>query len=112
MPTTCFRQSTKNVCSAYFKWIHEDLKPWRMSRITRDLVERARKTAHFRKAIINGKFYINKYKQAIQTRDIFTIRGMLQLHTRYPGRLPDMELLFDCDDRPVLPVKASPALFM
>ncbi|KAI4371542.1 hypothetical protein MLD38_019764 [Melastoma candidum] len=98
--------STKNECPAYFKWIHEDLKPWRMSGITRDMVERARKTAHFRLAVINGKVYIKKYKPAIQTRDVFTIWGMLQLLRRYPARLPDLELLFDCDDRPVVHAKA------
>ncbi|KAF2297800.1 hypothetical protein GH714_003157 [Hevea brasiliensis] len=33
---------------------------------------------------------------------MFTVWGILQLLRRYPGRLPDMELMFDCDDKPVV----------
>ncbi|KAH7522674.1 hypothetical protein FEM48_Zijuj07G0163700 [Ziziphus jujuba var. spinosa] len=66
------------------------------------MVDRARRTAHFRLVVVNGKAYIEKYRQAIQTRDIFTIWGILQLLRLYPGRLPDFELMFDCDDRPVV----------
>lgn len=35
-------------CPDYFRWIHEDLKPWARTGITRDMVERARRTANFR----------------------------------------------------------------
>ncbi|XP_010533679.1 PREDICTED: O-glucosyltransferase rumi homolog isoform X2 [Tarenaya hassleriana] len=89
-------------CPDYFKWIHEDLKPWRETGITRETVERAKTTAHFRLVIVNGRVFVEKYKKSIQTRDVFTIWGILQLLRKYPGKLPDMELMFDCDDRPVI----------
>ena len=94
--------SLKTVCPDYFRWIHEDLRPWKGGGITREMVEKAKKTAHFRLVIIKGKAYVEKYKKSIQTRDVFTTWGILQLLRRYPGRLPDLELMFDCDDRPVI----------
>ncbi|KAL6280348.1 hypothetical protein ACE6H2_017229 [Prunus campanulata] len=94
--------STNPVCPDYFRFIHQDLMPWKATGITRDMVERAKETAHFRLVIVNGKAYVEKYKKSIQTRDVFTIWGILQLLRRYPGRLPDLELMFDCDDKPVI----------
>ncbi|XP_061373552.1 uncharacterized protein LOC133315888 [Gastrolobium bilobum] len=93
----------KLMCPSYFRWIHEDLRPWREKGITRDMLEGARRTAHFRLVILNGKVYVEKYSQSIQTRDMFTLWGILQLLRWYPGKLPDLELMFDCNDRPVIP---------
>ena len=94
--------SSNETCPSYFRWIHEDLRHWKHTGITRDMVERARKTAHFRLVIVDGKAYVEKYRQSIQTRDMFSLWGILQLLRLYPGRLPDLELMFDCDDRPVV----------
>ncbi|KAH7841062.1 hypothetical protein Vadar_025074 [Vaccinium darrowii] len=94
--------SSNSTCPDYFRLIHEDLRPFKATGITRDMVERAKRTAHFRVAIVKGKVYVEKYKKSIQTRDVFTLWGILQLLRRYPGRLPDLELMFDCDDRPVI----------
>ncbi|KAK8480582.1 hypothetical protein V6N13_132048 [Hibiscus sabdariffa] len=95
--------NTSNLtCPSFFRWIHEDLRHWKQTGITRDMVERARKTAHFRLVIVNGKAYVEKYRKSIQTRDKFTLWGILQLLRLYPGKLPDLELMFDCDDRPVV----------
>lgn len=68
-------------------------------------MEAARKTAHFRLVILEGRVYVEKYRESLQTRDEFTLWGILQLLRRYPGRLPNLELMFDCDDRPVIPAK-------
>ncbi|XP_010523736.1 PREDICTED: O-glucosyltransferase rumi homolog isoform X2 [Tarenaya hassleriana] len=89
-------------CPSYFRWIHEDLRPWKETGITRDMIERAKKTAHVRVVILDGKVYVKKYRKAIQTRDVFTLWGILQLIRWYPGRLPDLELMFDCNDRPTV----------
>ncbi|CAI9094016.1 OLC1v1029650C1 [Oldenlandia corymbosa var. corymbosa] len=89
-------------CPEYFRWIHQDLRPFKASGITREMVERAKKTAHFRLVIKKGKAYVESYKKSIQTRDAFTLWGILQLLRRYPGMLPDLELMFDCNDRPVV----------
>ncbi|KAJ0111789.1 hypothetical protein Patl1_00416 [Pistacia atlantica] len=94
--------SSNLTCPSYFRWIHEDLRPWKETGITRDMIEKARRTAHFRLVIINGKAYVEKYKQSIQTRDMFSVWGILQLLRLYPGRLPDLEIMFNCDDRPVV----------
>ncbi|XP_027102527.1 uncharacterized protein [Coffea arabica] len=82
------------------------------------MVERAREPAHFRLVILDGKVYVEKIKESMPTRESFTMWGILQLLRQYPGRLPDLELMFDCDDRPVIPSKdyrgpnaGPPALF-
>ncbi|XP_022964397.1 protein O-glucosyltransferase 1-like [Cucurbita moschata] len=92
-------------CPQHFRWIHEDLRPWRETGITREMVEGARRTAHFRLVIMDGRVYVEKYRGSIQTRDLFTMWGLLQLVRWYPGKLPDLELMFDCDDRPVVQSK-------
>ncbi|KAK6155715.1 hypothetical protein DH2020_009963 [Rehmannia glutinosa] len=45
------------------------------------------------------------YEKSFQTRDVFTLWGILQLLRRYPGKVPDLDLMFDCVDWPV--IKAS-----
>ncbi|KAM2975870.1 hypothetical protein FF1_001982 [Malus domestica] len=89
-------------CPEYFRWIHEDLRPWAHTGITRDMVERANRTANFKLVIVNGKAYVEQYEKAFQTRDTFTIWGILQLLRKYPGKVPDLEMMFDCVDWPVI----------
>jgi hypothetical protein len=45
---------------------------------------------------------VEKYDRAYQTRDLFTWWGVAQMLRRYPGKLPDLELVFNCHDRPVM----------
>uniref|UniRef100_A0A2P2KD36 KDEL motif-containing protein 1 n=3 Tax=Rhizophora mucronata TaxID=61149 RepID=A0A2P2KD36_RHIMU len=66
------------------------------------MVENAKKTANFRLVIVNGKAYVEQYQKAFQTRDVFTLWGILQLLRKYPGQVPDLELMFDCVDWPVV----------
>ncbi|KAK9757963.1 hypothetical protein RND81_01G197000 [Saponaria officinalis] len=94
--------SESESCPSYFKWIHEDLSPWKTKGITKEMVEAGKKHAFFRLIIINGKLYVEKYKSSFQTRDVFTIWGILQLLRLYPGMIPDLELMFECDDKPVI----------
>jgi Glycosyl transferase family 90 len=91
-------------CPDFFRYIHEDLKPWSVSGITKEMVESARQHANvnFRLAIIGGRVYLEQYSRAFQTRDVFTIWGILQLVNRYPGRVPDLEIMFNCDDPPAI----------
>ncbi|EEC73683.1 hypothetical protein OsI_08244 [Oryza sativa Indica Group] len=97
-PTT-----TNSSCPAYFRFIHEDLHPWRAAGgITRRMLERARDTANFRLVVLRGRAYVERIAPAFQTRDLFTIWGILQLLRRYPGRVPDLDLMFDCVDWPVV----------
>ncbi|CAL0314508.1 unnamed protein product [Lupinus luteus] len=102
-PTTSTTfEKNDETCPEYFRWIHEDLRAWKATGITRDMVERASTTAHFRLIVKKGKVYVEKYRKSIQTRDIFTIWGIMQLVKKYEGMVPDLELMFDCDDRPVV----------
>ncbi|KAA8539918.1 hypothetical protein F0562_026610 [Nyssa sinensis] len=101
-PQDQYRSSEPPTCPDYFRWIHEDLQAWRDTGITRDMVERARRTANFRLVILNGRAYVEKYRRAFQTRDVFTLWGILQLLRRYPRKVPDLELMFDCVDWPVI----------
>ncbi|MED6196569.1 hypothetical protein PIB30_048658 [Stylosanthes scabra] len=93
---------TSSSCPEYFRWIHEDLKPWEKTGITRDMVDRGQNLSHFRLVIVNGKAYVEKYKKSFQTRDVFTIWGILQLLRLYPGEVPDLELMFQCGDKTVV----------
>lgn len=94
--------SAHSTCPHYFHWIHEDLRPWRETGITREMVERANKTANFRLVILNGRAYVETYEKGFQTRDTFTLWGILQLLRKYPGQIPDLDLMFDCVDWPVV----------
>ncbi|KAM7276915.1 hypothetical protein ACFE04_018781 [Oxalis oulophora] len=94
--------TTSTNCPLYFKWIYEDLTPWRSTGITREMIERGKNYAHFRIVIVDGKLYVEQFKRAYQTRDVFTIWGFVQLLRFYPGKLPDVELVFGCEDRPFI----------
>ncbi|CAA2970524.1 O-glucosyltransferase 1-like [Olea europaea subsp. europaea] len=89
-------------CPEYFKWIHEDLRPWEVTGITKEMVEKGIEKADFNIVIVNGRVYIEKFKDAFQTRDTVTIWGILQLLRLYPGKLPDLDLMFSCGDKPVI----------
>ncbi|XXG62076.1 hypothetical protein AAC387_Pa05g0518 [Persea americana] len=89
-------------CPEYFRWIYEDLRPWNVTGISKEMVERARPTANFRLVILDGRIYVETFSRAFQTRDVFTLWGIIQLLRRYPGRVPDLDLMFDCNDRPVV----------
>jgi hypothetical protein len=97
--------SPSSSCPHYFKWIHEDLKPWEKTGITREMVERGKNMSHFRLVVVDGKAYIDKYAKSYQTRDVFTIWGILQLLRLYPGKIPDLELMFQCGDKNVVDKK-------
>lgn len=97
-----YRSPSSSTCPDYFQWIHEDLRPWRETGITKEMIERASKKAHFRLVIISGKAYVETYDKAFQTRDVFTLWGILQLLKRYPGKVPDLDLVFNCHDPPAI----------
>ncbi|ESQ43951.1 hypothetical protein EUTSA_v10005889mg [Eutrema salsugineum] len=92
--------SSSETCPDYFRWIQQDLKIWQETGITRETLERAKPNAHFRLVIKSGRLYVHQYDKAFQTRDVFTIWGILQLLRMYPGQVPDLELLFLCHDKP------------
>ncbi|CAL9079177.1 unnamed protein product [Musa textilis] len=87
-------------CPEYFRWIHEDLRPWKSTRITKEMVEGAQKLATFRLVVLDGRVYVEEYFGRSMTRNVFTLWGILQLVNRYPGRVPDLELMFNCMDQP------------
>ncbi|KMT20628.1 hypothetical protein BVRB_1g006060 [Beta vulgaris subsp. vulgaris] len=93
---------TTRTCPDYLKWIHEDLQPWRSSGITKEMVEAAKEVAFFRLVVVDGKVYWEKYRDSYQTRDVFTIWGILQLLRLYPGKLPDFDIMFGAGDVPII----------
>ncbi|PUZ66580.1 hypothetical protein GQ55_3G329100 [Panicum hallii var. hallii] len=64
--------------------------------------------ATFRLVVVAGRAYVEKYHPAYQTRDVFTLWGILQLLARYPWRVPDLDLMFFCGDIPVVRAAAYP----
>ncbi|KAF7017311.1 unnamed protein product [Triticum aestivum] len=100
---TAARSPSNSSCPSYFRFIHEDLRPWRAAGgVTRAMLARARATASFRLVVLRGRAFVQRFRPAFQTRDLFTIWGILQLLRRYPGRVPDLDLMFDCVDWPVV----------
>jgi hypothetical protein len=104
-PTTFHREEdpdlpSPSTCPEYFRWIYEDLRLWAYTGITREMVESLKPTANFRLVIVKGKAFVERYTKAYQTRDVFTLWGILQLLRRYPGQVPDLDLMFDCIDIP------------
>eukprot|EP00253_Pinus_taeda_P009983 PITA_09983 len=105
-------------CPLYFNWIRQDMKPWAKTGITLDMVEAAKSSASFRLTIVDGKMYVELYRKSFQTRDLFTFWGIDQLLKYYPRMVPDLDLMFNCGDTPVIgrvghkdPAKPPPAMF-
>ncbi|WOG87349.1 hypothetical protein DCAR_0206573 [Daucus carota subsp. sativus] len=97
--------SSARQCPEYFRWIYEDLRPWKRTGITKEIVESGMHKASLRIIIVDGKLYMEKYKDVFQTRDVFTIWGILQLLKLYPGKIPDLDFMFQCGDTPVIPMR-------
>jgi protein glucosyltransferase len=75
-------------------------------------VERGRGRAAFRLVVVDGRAYVETYHRVFQTRDTFTQWGIAQLLARYPGRVPDLDLMFNCEDMPeVKRSEDAPPLF-
>lgn len=66
------------------------------------MVEKAKNIAHVRIIVVKGRLYTLSYKKVFQTRDVVTIWGILQLLRLHPGSLPDLDLMLECGDRPVI----------
>ncbi|XP_059312805.1 uncharacterized protein LOC132063989 isoform X1 [Lycium ferocissimum] len=95
-----------STCPEYFRWIYEDLKPWKETGITRKMLEKAKWNAYFRLVILDGRIHVEKYntklKRSFQTRHLFTMYGIVQLLRWYPGKLPNLEIMFKTDDLPAI----------
>ncbi|KAL5721054.1 hypothetical protein ACHQM5_013660 [Ranunculus cassubicifolius] len=89
-------------CPSFFRWIHYDLEPWSKTRISRANLMEAKKSAAFRVVIVKGKLYVDFYYACVQNRALFTVWGLYQLLRRYPGIVPDVDLMFDCMDKPII----------
>lgn len=87
-------------CPSYFSWIRKDLDPWKESGISRTTLEKVKRHAAFRAIILNGMLYIDLYRRCFQTRALFTLWGLLLLLEKYKNRVPDVEFMFNCGDRP------------
>uniref|UniRef100_A0A2P2ISV9 Uncharacterized protein LOC103497080 n=2 Tax=Rhizophora mucronata TaxID=61149 RepID=A0A2P2ISV9_RHIMU len=87
-------------CQDFFRFIHRDLEPWARTGITKNHIMEAKNFAAFRVVILEGKLYLDIYYACVQSRMMFTIWGLLQLLNRYPGMVPDVDLMFDCMDKP------------
>lgn len=96
-------KSTPSPCPDYFRWIHQDLSPWRDTGITLDMVKKAEGKADFRLVIVNGTAYGEFYsKSRSDSRNNFTLWGIVQLLRRYPGKVPDLDLMFHSGVRPII----------
>ncbi|KAM0829242.1 hypothetical protein ACQ4PT_067003 [Festuca glaucescens] len=105
-PSSSSSSQPPPLCPDYFRHIHTDLEPWQKTGIELQLVLRSRRWAMFRLVVVSGRAYVHKYRRpSYQTRDIFTEWGILQLLARYPGRVPDVDMMFATGD--VIEVRAA-----
>ncbi|KAG9134416.1 hypothetical protein Leryth_027404 [Lithospermum erythrorhizon] len=100
--TTPRHQNSHVSCPDFFSHIHKDLAPWAETKISQAYLTEAKKYAAFRVIIINGKLYVDFYYSCVQSRAMFTVWGFVQLLKRYPGRVPDVDLMFECMDKPTI----------
>ncbi|RZC75084.1 hypothetical protein C5167_050572 [Papaver somniferum] len=54
------------------------------------------------RSIVDGFVVSWSRNGCVQSRAMFIVWSFLQLLKRYPGLVPDVDLMFDCMDRPVL----------
>ncbi|XWS74021.1 hypothetical protein CRYUN_Cryun02cG0179700 [Craigia yunnanensis] len=93
---------THEKCPKFFKFIYRDLEPWAKTRISNYHITQAKQHAAFRVVIVEGRLYVDLYYACVQSRLMFTIWGLLQLLKRYPGMVPDVDMMFDCMDKPTI----------
>ncbi|XP_022985103.1 uncharacterized protein LOC111483179 [Cucurbita maxima] len=67
--------------------------------MTMSMLEEAQNKAHFRLVVVEGKAYVETYEKAYQSRGNVTLWGIVPLLPNYPGKLPDLDLMFSCNDR-------------
>ncbi|XP_028752947.1 O-glucosyltransferase rumi [Neltuma alba] len=94
--------SNRTKCPEFFSSIYRDLKPWAASKISKAHLLEAQNYAAFRVLVVGGKLYVDLYYACVQSRAMFTIWGLLQLLRRYPGMVPDVDIMFDCMDKPTI----------
>ncbi|XVF46743.1 hypothetical protein PTKIN_Ptkin03bG0052800 [Pterospermum kingtungense] len=93
---------TPETCPEFFKFIYRDLEPWAETRISNYHIMQAKQHAAFRVVIVEGRLYVDLYYACVQSRLMFTVWGLLQLLKRYPGMVPDVDMMFDCMDKPTI----------
>ncbi|KAH0686398.1 hypothetical protein KY284_016951 [Solanum tuberosum] len=69
------------------------------------MVMAGKSNADFRLVIVDGRAYVETYRESFQSRDTFTLWGILQMLRRYPGKVPDLDLMFNCGDSTVTETK-------
>ncbi|KAE8699737.1 Downstream target of A 2 [Hibiscus syriacus] len=55
------KDSPTKTCPDYFRWIHQDLKQFKTSGITKDLIESGTPSADFRLVIVDGNAYVDRH---------------------------------------------------
>ncbi|KAI9091643.1 hypothetical protein K1719_028086 [Acacia pycnantha] len=90
------------MCPEFFRSIYRDLQPWAASKISKVQLLEAQNYAAFRVLVVGGKLYVDLYYACVQSRAMFTIWSFLQLLRRYPGMVPDVDIMFDCMDKPTI----------
>ncbi|KAK8605046.1 hypothetical protein V6N13_082505 [Hibiscus sabdariffa] len=89
-------------CPNFYKFIYRDLEPWFKTRISIDRIIQTKEHAAFRIVIVQGKLFVDLYYACVQSRLMFTLWGILQLLKKYRGMVPDVDIMFDCMDKPTI----------
>lgn len=99
-PSYAAKDAKPQNCPDFFRAIRKDLEPWKKTKISKGHLVEAQKYAAFRVVIVGGKLFVDWYYACVQSRAMFTVWSLLQLLRRYPGLVPDVDLMFDCMDKP------------
>lgn len=78
-----YSSSPASTCPEHFRWIPEDVKPWKSTGITREMVESGKNISQLRIVIKKGKVYVAEYGDTFETRDLFSVWGVLFTHNLF-----------------------------
>ncbi|GAQ84495.1 hypothetical protein KFL_001910140 [Klebsormidium nitens] len=103
-------QPHEQECPAWFSGMYEDLAPWKeKGSISAQDIEAALPGAAIHFTIIGGKLYAKEIKPCFPNRARYSTWGLLQLLRYFPGQVPDVDFVFECNDYPQMVRPKNPA---
>ncbi|GAB4859721.1 hypothetical protein Ancab_011199 [Ancistrocladus abbreviatus] len=94
--------SKSSMCPEFFRWIHRDLEPLSQTKISPSHLMELKDFAASWVIIVGGGLYVDLHYSCVQSRMMFIVWGLLQLLKRYPSMVPDVDMMFDCMDKPAI----------
>eukprot|EP00897_Mesotaenium_endlicherianum_P010009 jgi/Mesen1/9036/ME000566S08455 len=95
------REATPQSCPVWFQYMYWDLEPWKdHGGITPDVIRASIPLAAMRLTVLGGRLYVEHYYRCPRSRALFTLWGVTLLLRRYPGMVPDVDILPEAGVQP------------